>query len=162
MLFEELARVSEAVGKVFEVGTVAGGGDDVACRGVDRFQRRAGLRGGERGVLRVAHDTEHLVHLLAGFAEHERARDVGLVALHRAAVVDHDDRPFADRLRRHRAVRQRGERAGLHGGLAGKSDAAVRERDQIGHLVLRHPGLQGLVNGLVHIPRRGVGELHQL
>src|SRR5438128_1998963 len=56
--------VSEAVGEVFETGTVTGLDDDVARRGVDRFERGAGLRRYQRGVLGVADDVEDFVHLV--------------------------------------------------------------------------------------------------
>ena len=153
--------VSEAVREVFEAGAVAGVDDDVARGGVDRFERRARLRGFERGALRALHDVEDLVHLVGRLAEDERARDVGLVAFDGAAVVDHDDRAFANDLRRDRAVRQRGPLAGLHARFAGKSDAVVRLRDQLGDIVLRHARLQRFVDGLVDLQRGGVGELHQ-
>ena len=54
--------------------------------------------------------------LSVALAEHERPRDVRLVAFDRAAVVDHDDRAFADRLRLDRAVGERGVVADLHAG----------------------------------------------
>src|SRR5207244_8818515 len=70
---------------------VAGVGDDFARGGVDRLQWRAGPRCRQRRALRPPHDVEDLVHLLARLAEDERARDVGLITLHRAAVVDRSE-----------------------------------------------------------------------
>ena len=51
--------------------------------------------------------------------------------------------------------------AGLHARFAGKSDALVRLRNQLGAIALRHARLQRFVDGLVDLERGGVGELHQ-
>ena len=72
----------------------------------------------ERGRLRPLDDVEHRLIFVGGLAEHERSGDVRLVSLDRAAVVDHDDRAFANRLRRDRAVGQRRVLTDLHAGPA--------------------------------------------
>ena len=123
--------VAEAVGEVVVVGAVAGIGDDLAGGGVDRVAGHAGTRGGKRRRLRAMDDVEDILHLVGGLAEDKGARDVGFIALDRAAVVDQDDRAFADDLRLERAMRQRGVFADLAAGVAGESDAVVGGADQL-------------------------------
>jgi hypothetical protein len=113
--------VSEAMGEVLVIGAVACVGDDFARGGVDGAGFRAGLGGGQRGALGAMHNVEDLLHLVAGFAEHKGARDVGRVAFHRAAAVDHHDRAFANFLRCDRAVRESGKLANLYIGSAFES-----------------------------------------
>ena len=98
------------------------------------LERHAGPRRLQRRGLRLVDDVEDLLHLVGGLAEHERARDVRLIALDGAAVVDHDDRAFANRLRRHRAVGQRGVLADLHAGAAGEAEPPVSRREQAADL----------------------------
>ena len=66
--------------------------------------------------------------LSVGLPEHERPADIRLVALDVAAAVDQQDRPFADRLRRDRAVGQGGVLADLHAGAAFEAQLRVRRR----------------------------------
>ena len=69
---------------------------DAVYRGIDRLACDAWFRRLERGVLRFALDVEHLLHLVGCLAEHERAAQIGLVALDAAAAVDQQNRPFLD------------------------------------------------------------------
>src|SRR5215210_1256764 len=98
----------DAMREVLVVGTVAGVDDHLARRSIDVFAWNAWFRRGERCVLRPALDLEDALHLVCRLAQYERAADVGGVALHFAAAVDQQDRPFANHLRLDRAVRQRG------------------------------------------------------
>src|SRR5882757_4517041 len=95
--------VADAVGEMFVVGAVAGGGDDVAGGGVDGLALDAGMGGGESGGLGLVNDVEDFAGLIefggGGVAEDEGAGDVGLIAFYGAAVVDEDDLAFADDLR---------------------------------------------------------------
>src|SRR6202011_569481 len=56
--------VAQAVGEVFVVGTVAGGGDDVAGGGVDSLALDAGMGGGEGGGLGLVDDVENFAGLV--------------------------------------------------------------------------------------------------
>ena len=56
--------VADAVGEVFIVGAVAGGGDDIACGCVDGLALHAGAGGGECGRLRLVDDVEDLALLV--------------------------------------------------------------------------------------------------
>jgi hypothetical protein len=93
------------MGEMLVAGTVAGIHDDLARGRVHGLARHAGTGGGERGGLRPVDDFEDLLHLVRGFADHERTRDVGLIAFHRATVVDEHDGARANGLRLHGTVR---------------------------------------------------------
>src|SRR6185369_1374889 len=54
---------------------------------VDTSRRNVNSRGLDRDLLAVAHLLPHLALLGRGLAEYEGARDVGLIACHRAAAV---------------------------------------------------------------------------
>ena len=56
--------VADAVGEVFVVGAVAGGGDDVAGGGVDGLALHAGMGCGECGGLGLVDDVEDLAGLV--------------------------------------------------------------------------------------------------
>ena len=56
--------VAYAVGEVFVVGAVAGGGDDVAGGGVDGLALHAGMGGGECGGLGLVDDVEDLAGIV--------------------------------------------------------------------------------------------------
>ena len=91
------------------VGAEAGVGDHLARGRVDRLARRARLGRGERRRLRACFSRfQTSICRARRLAEHGRARDVRLVAVHRAAVVDLDDVAFAQLLRLDAAVRERG------------------------------------------------------
>ncbi len=92
--------VSQTMGEVFVVWPIAPVGDNLARGVVHRTALRSRLCGRQRGTLRAVHDVENLFHFVAGFAEHEGARDVGSVALHGAAAIDEHDRALANKLRR--------------------------------------------------------------
>src|SRR4051812_14643113 len=154
--------VAEAMREVLEAGAVPVVHDDLAPRGVDRLERHARFRGLERRRLRLMDDVEDLLHLVGGLAEHEGPRDVGLVSFDGASVVDHDDRAFADRLRRDRSVGKRRVLADLNAREAGEAKLAVAGVDQAADVVLRHAGLQRLEHGFVAFQRRLGRDLHQL
>ena len=153
--------VADAVGEVFVIRAEAGGGDDVACCGVDRLHFDAGASGGEGGGLRLVHDVEYALLAVGGFAVDEAAGHVGLVALDEAAVVDEDDLVFADDLRGGRAVGLGGEGGDLAGGFAANATAGVGGVDERGELAVRHAGRAGFVHGFVDGEGDVVGELHE-
>ncbi len=97
--------VAQAVGKVLEARAKPGVADHLARGSIHLLGGQAGTSHVQRGFLGGVNHVEDLFHLVAGFAEYERARDVGAVALDVAAVVDHDRRAFLDHLRRGRSVR---------------------------------------------------------
>src|ERR1700750_2026918 len=86
--------VADTMGEVFVVGTVAGGGDDVAGGSVDGLALDAGTGGGEGGRLGLMNDVEDFAGLVefgrGGVAEDEGTRDVGLIAFDGTAIVDED------------------------------------------------------------------------
>jgi hypothetical protein len=57
--------MTDAMGEMFVVGAIAGGGDDVAGGGVDGLALDAGMGCGERGRLGLVDDVEYF----AGFVE---------------------------------------------------------------------------------------------
>ena len=114
------------------------GGDHVAGSAVDGLERNTRLRRFQRRILSSANDLEDALHLVGGFAQHERAAEIRLVAFNAAAAVDEEDRPLADCLRGDRSVRQRRILADLHARLAGKTKCVVSGRHQIAEIVLRH------------------------
>ena len=69
---------------------------------------------------------EDLLHLVARFAEDERARDIRSVAFHRASAVDQHDGSFANFLRCDRTMRERGILADLHIRAAFETQLAMR------------------------------------
>ena len=71
---------------------------------VDAARGHADARGFDRDLLAVAHLLPHLALLGRGLAEHEGARDVGLIALDRAAAVHEHHFAVAHRLRLSGAV----------------------------------------------------------
>jgi hypothetical protein len=153
--------VADAVGEVLVVRAEAGGGDDVAGRGIDRLHFNAGARGGESGSLGLMHDIEGALLAVGRLAVDEAAGHVGLIALDVAAVVDEDDLVFPDDLRAGRAVGLSGERGDLAGGLAANAAAAVGGVDERGELAVGHAGAAGLIHGLVDGEGDVVGELHE-
>src|SRR5207253_2863227 len=92
----------------FVVGTKAGVGDHFACRGIDRFARRADLRGGKARILRFALKAPDVALSLRRFPENESARDVGLITFDAASAVHQHDIAFVQFLRRAAAVRKCG------------------------------------------------------
>ena len=65
-----------------------------------------GTRRCERRRLRALDEVEDRFHLVGRFAQDERARDVGGVALDLATIVEHQDGALAESLRLGRAVRE--------------------------------------------------------
>jgi hypothetical protein len=85
---------------------VTGVADYVAHGGIDgpTFGARSG--DSESGFLSPVAHVEHPLHLIAGSFVNEGARDIGVVALDAAAIIDHDDLAFANDSRGGTAVRQ--------------------------------------------------------
>src|SRR6266536_5079659 len=102
----ETDAVAGTVGKTwhFVVRAETRVGDHFARRGVDRLTRHAGLRGVERGHLCALLEIPHVDLTLRRFAKHHGPRDVRLIAVDHAAVVDLDDVAFLQFLRRDAAV----------------------------------------------------------
>src|SRR5689334_2975895 len=98
--------VTEPMGEVFVIRTVAGVCDHLARGRVHRLSLYSGLCGRECRRLRTMHDLKVLLHLVARLAKDEGAADVRFVSFSGAATVDEQDRSFANHLRLHRAVRQ--------------------------------------------------------
>src|SRR5581483_5254166 len=159
--------VAQAMGEVLVAGGEAGVADELARGRVHGFARRTRLRRLERRLLRALDDfkdAQHLVPQLAVpcFAEHEGARDVGLVAFHVATAVNHQDRAFANDLGREGTVRQRGVRPYLNAGSAAEAQAAVRFRDEFFHVALGHAFPQRAPCGFVGFEGDLRGQAHQL
>src|SRR5579863_66491 len=91
--------VADAMREASEAGAVAAVDNDLARRGVDVGGEDAGTCSVKSGRLRALDEIEDCVHLRGGLAEDECAGDVGVVALDEAAVVEHEDRAVAQRLR---------------------------------------------------------------
>src|SRR5260370_31927263 len=108
--------MSEAMGEELVIRAVARVGNDLACCGVRGPGFRTRPRGRQRGALGSMHRIEDLLHLVIGlgFAEDERARDVGLITFHRTATIDHHDRAFFYPLRCNAAVGEGGKLANLY------------------------------------------------
>ncbi len=118
--------VADAMSEVLEAGAVAAIDDDLARGGVDVGCRaRLDARRSESCRLRAMDQIEDRLHLVSWLAQNEGAGDVGGVALDFAAVVEHEDGAFAQRLRLARAVRQRGELVDVEAGFAFESHAVV-------------------------------------
>src|SRR5262245_44320640 len=98
----ETDPVSRAMGKPrdFVVRPEPGVRDDLACRRVDLFAGHAGLRGAEGSHLRALFEVPHVDLAFRRLAEHNGARDVRLIAIDHAAVVDLHDVAFLEFLRR--------------------------------------------------------------
>src|SRR5262245_56839619 len=75
-----------------------------ADRIIDLARGHADARGFDRDLLTVVHLLPHLALFGSRLAEHERARDVGLIALHRTAAVHEHDFAIANGLRLARTV----------------------------------------------------------
>src|SRR5262245_12163410 len=160
----ETDPVSCAMGKSrdFVVRAETGVRNHLARRRVDRFAGHAGLRGVERGHLRALFEVPHVDLAFRRLAEHDGARDVRLITIDHAAVIDLDDVTFLERLRRDAAMGERrvlteadGDRRTL------RAERAVRRQDVVPQIALRHAfakrGEPGLVGGERHV----VGPLHQ-
>ena len=149
--------------EVLEAGTVAGVGDHLARGGVERLERHAGLRGLAASRSARCLTMSKTVFILSVGLPSTNVRVMsGLVALDRAAAVDHDDRALADRLRLDRAVRERGVFADLHAGAAGKPRRSCACVDEAADRVLRHARLQRAVRPLRSLQRHLRREPHQL
>src|SRR5688572_3930767 len=139
----------------------AGVGDHLASRGVDRFARRAWLHHRERGSLRLLLEIPDLRLARRGAAEHRGARDVGLIAVDRAAAIHLDDVAFFQFLRLDAAVWKRGVFTEADRRAAGRAERAMRRGDVGAQLVLRHPFAESLKRRLERLDRDVAGFLHQ-
>src|SRR5204863_9798279 len=81
---------------VTEALAVARGGDPLARHGVDVLRANAIPDGGERGLLRLAHDLVYLARLLARLTGGEGASAVGAVAVELRTHVEDDELPPPD------------------------------------------------------------------
>ena len=99
--------VAYSVGEVFVGRAVACVDDYFACGGVYGTGGDPGFSLLQGGALGTVDSVEDLLHFVSRLAQDEGAADVGLVALHVAAVIDQDDGTFADDLRLDGAVRER-------------------------------------------------------
>src|ERR1039458_5436629 len=106
-------------------------GDDLARGGVDRFARGAGPGGGQGGVLRLALQGPDFLLARGGCAEDHGAGDVGLIAIHRAAIVEQDHVAFVKGLRHGAAVGEGGVLAETDGDAALEAKGAVGGADVV-------------------------------
>src|SRR5436190_6696043 len=160
----ETDAVAGTVGKTwhFVVRTETRVGDHFARRGVDRFTRHAGLRGVERGHLCALLEVPHVDLTLRRFAKHHGPRDVRLIAVDHAAVVDLDDVAFLEFLRRDAAVGKGGVFAEAGGNRrALRAERAVRGEDVVPEIALGHTFAKRRESRLVGRERHVVGALHQ-
>jgi len=97
--------VPDAVAEEFIVGTKAGVADYLSGGGIYFLAGNAGPCGPKGSRLGTMDNIEHALHSVAGFAHYEGARNVRLIAFHRATVIDNHRRAFGDHLRRNTAVR---------------------------------------------------------
>src|SRR5215472_11433750 len=81
--------------------------DHLASSRIHRLAGNARSGRSERSRLGFVNYVEHTLHFVTRSADHERARDIRLVAFHLATVVDHDDAAFADGLGLTRSVGKR-------------------------------------------------------
>src|ERR1700678_1552804 len=85
--------VTETVGKILVVRTVARVSNYFSCGRIDSTTFRSWSCRGQGGRLRAMHDVEHFVHLVPGFflelSQDKSASYVGLISFHNAAVIDH-------------------------------------------------------------------------
>ena len=130
-------------------GTIASIDDDLARRGIDVAAGDSGARRLERRGLRAVHDLKHVLHLLRGLAQHERAADVGTVAFHPAAPVHQQDRPFPHHLRRGRAVWKRRVLPHLHTRAALKAEPGMGTAHERRKLSLCHALSHRLPGGFI-------------
>src|SRR6266487_574162 len=160
----ETDAVAGTVGKTwhFVVRAETRVGDHFARRGVDRLTRHAGLRGVERGHLCALLEVPHVDLTLRRFAKHHGARDVRLIAIHHAAVVDLDDVAFLQFLRRDADVGKGGVFAEAGGNRRTlRAERAVRREDVVPEIALRHAFAKRCESRLVGRERHVVGALHQ-
>ena len=111
-------------------GAVAAIDDDLARGRIHIAVSTPGRAASNGRGLRAVDEVEDRLHLVGGFAQHKGAGDVGSVALHCAAVVEHQDAALAQGLRLARAVRQGGELVDVEAGLALESNALVSGGDE--------------------------------
>src|SRR5260370_21080276 len=153
--------MAKPVCEKFVVRTEASVGNDFAGCSIHVAARDARTRRREPRRLRLAHDVTYFLHLVARFAEHERARDIRLITLNRATVIDHDDGAFANYLQGGRAVGEGGIFSDLHARFTGESQLRVGSGDQVFHLALRHAVFHCPVHRLVCSESYLICQLHE-
>ena len=119
--------VADTVREVLVVGTVSAVHDDLPGSSVYRFAGDARTRRGQCRVLSPSFELEHALHFVSRTPEHERSAQIRLVSRDVAAAIDQENRPFANRLRSDRAVRQGGILADLHAGASSKPSCVCAE-----------------------------------
>src|SRR6202521_3007098 len=145
----------------FVVRTEAGIGNDFAGCSIHIPALDARTRRREPRGLRPVHDVKYFSHLVASLAEHEGARDIRLITLNRATVIDHDDGALANYLRGGRAVGEGGVFPDFHARFTGESQLPVGSGDQIFDLALRHTVFYCPVHRLVGSERYLIRQLHE-
>src|SRR5207247_3129510 len=147
----------------FVIGAEPGVGNHLARGRVDCLARDARLRGGEGGRLRALLEIPDIDLAPGRLAEDGRARDVRLISVHVAAIVDLHDVAFTELLRRDAAVRERGVLAEADGDVrALRADRAISRVDVVAQVLLRHALAQRGVPGLVRRDRHVPCALHQI
>ena len=136
----EADAVAGAVGQAgqFVAGAEAGVGNDLARRGVDGLARGAGFGGGQRGILRLALQGPDFFLARGGFAEDHGAGDVGLIAVHGAAIVEQNHVAFVQGLRHGAAVGEGGVLAEADGDAALEAKGAIGGADVVAELGRGH------------------------
>src|SRR5260370_15765481 len=153
--------MAKPVCETFVVRTEASVGNDFAGCSIHVAARDAGARRREPRRLRLAHDVKYFLHLVASLAQHERARDIGLITLNRATVIDHDDGAFANYLQGGRTVGEGGIFSDFHARFTGESQLSVGSGDQVFHLALRHAVFHCPVHRLVGSESYLICQLHE-
>ncbi len=154
--------VPDPMGEIGVVGTVPRIIDDLARCRVDGLTRKSGTRRRKRCRLGAMLDFEDLLHLVGRFTETKGAADVRPIALDATTAVDEDDRAVANRLRLDGPVRERAGRVDEDHRSAGVSEAPVRVRDEVAHVVVGHILFDRLVHRFVGLQRDGGRDAHQL
>src|ERR1043166_6852721 len=155
--------VAGTMGKTghFVVRSEAGVGDDLARGRIDGLARHAGFGGVECRHLSALLEIPDLGLALRRLAEHDGARDVRLIAIHDAAVVDLDDVCVVDGYQSDAAVRKCREFAEAGGdGRSLRAERAICGQDVVAQIALRHPFMERRETGLVGRVRHFAGAWH--
>src|SRR5215469_4753763 len=122
----------------FVTWTEAGIDNDFARRGVHGFAGCAWFGGGESSILGPTLEVPYLDLARRRLSKYDGSRDVGLISLDGAAIVDLDDVAWAQFLGLNAAMGEGGVLAEVHRHLPGDAESAIGAPNVVGQRGRRH------------------------